>query len=718
MWGTRHRALLTILWLHVPVYFAWSLVLGFPLPHAMADVLPVAVCGGFASLSTLSRRHRELFVAVGLLSASAILVHLMDGATEAHFHFFIVVSLLALYEEWFPYLLAFAFVLVHHGLMSALSSVSVFNHQGAIEHPWRWAAVHAGFIGAQGVICLVGWKINEDSRAAAAASQERFERAFDHAPIGMALVAPSGDVLEVNAALEQRWAAARPGEQLIGQPLTALVNESDLDGRDFPGRGAVELRHVDGSGWGQWRHAALESSDGMAGGWISHVIDVTKRRRMEIDMSWRASHDPLTELPNRPLFLRELEEALRGGRSFSVLFIDLDDFKVINDSLGHGAGDALLRTVASRLASVLRPEDVVARFGGDEFVVLATGVDSDVKAKVVGARVAGALREPFVLHEEARYVSGSIGIRVCEAGRDLDAGEVLRDADTAMYRAKAFGKGRCEVFDDSLRDQVVARLELEGALRTVLERDELHLAYQPLISLATGRMTGVEALIRWQHPTIGFVAPLEFIELAERNGTIVGIGAWVLDEACRQLRAWADPELTMSVNVSSVQLLADGFTDTVHEALERHGLEPRRLTLEITETAVLGETAATTSTLAGLTALGVHLAVDDFGVGYASLMHLRRLLPVHTLKIDKSFVDGVMEGAADAAIVHGVIGLAHSLGLTVVAEGVEHAEQAIQLAEWGCETGQGYHFARPLPPEQVAERLASAAALRALTSAN
>ncbi|MDQ8044288.1 MAG: EAL domain-containing protein [Solirubrobacteraceae bacterium] len=704
-WVGRHRAITTVVWLHVPAFLIWGLLKGFPVPHAIADIVPIVVPAFFASVRDLGRRAREAFAAIALLSASAILVHLMDGAIEAHFHFFLAVSLLALYEEWFPYLLAFAFVLVHHAAMSALSPHMVFSEATDKAHPWRWSLVHAAFIAAQGVICLVGWKVNEDARADAMESQQRFGSAFNDAPIGMALVDLDGTVLQANCELLSRWEAAQAGRPLVGSRLSSLVLDHDLDGTAFPGDEA-ELRHADGTGWGHWRHAPTVDADGRQTGWISHVIDVTTRKRLESDLSWQAHHDPLTGLPNRTLFMRELEAAVGRDEGAAVFFVDLDDFKLINDSLGHAAGDELLRAIGGRLTAALRPADVVARFGGDEFVVLATDIESEGAATRVAARVADALNEPVMLSGQDRYVAGSIGVRVRAAGSGLDADAVIRDADTAMYRAKAFGKGRCEIFDASIRDEAVVALELESSLRTVLDRDELHLVYQPLIDLPTGALIGVEALLRWNHPTIGFVPPLDFIPLAERNGTIVEIGAWVLDEACRQLKAWNPPAgFKVSVNVSSMQLERPNFPDTVRRILAEHDVDPSSVCLEVTETAILGDAETTTRTLAELTEIGVGLAVDDFGVGYASLLHLRQLLPVHTLKIDKSFVDGVLEGVEDAAIVEGVIRLAHSLGLDVVAEGVEHAEQADQLLDWGCEVGQGYHFDRPLPAGEITERL-------------
>ena len=345
-----------------------------------------------------------------------------------------------------------------------------------------------------------------------------------------------------------------------------------------------------------------------------------------------------------------------------MLLVDLDDFKVVNDSLGHGAGDRLLSGVAERLCRVLRPDDVIARFGGDEFTVLLPGITSEAYALAGGARAwPTRCASRWCSTASAATSRASVGVSFSGPGED-DPHALLRDADAAMYRAKEMGKSRCEVFDDSMRERAMERLELESGLRHALDDGELRLVYQPLVTLDDGRVSGVEALLRWDHPIFGIVAPLRFISLAERNGLIIPIGAWVLREACGQLAAWGDDALSVSVNVSARQLGSTDLVDVVRAALEDSGIEPGRLCLEITETAMMADPGAIGETLSALKALGVRLAVDDFGVGHASLRQLRALLPVDTLKIDKSFVDGITDDADDAAIVEGVVRLAHSLG--------------------------------------------------------
>jgi diguanylate cyclase (GGDEF)-like protein/PAS domain S-box-containing protein len=695
--------MLRLLWAHAFGLLAWGLLAGNPLWHAALDAVPVFVCGAIAMPTRLSRRTRAVAVCFGLLTSSAVVVHLMNGAIEGHFHFFVMVSVLALYEEWFPYLMAFAFVLGHHGLMGAFDPASVYNHPGAVAHPWRWASIHALFIGALGMVNVLHWRLNENARADALHSQERFRQAFDDAPIGMALVGLDGVVQRANAALCERI-----GADPAGRPLAHLVDADDLADRPFPAAsGEIELRYRDGSAWGLWDHSLLIGRDGRPEGWISHCIDVSKRKLAEHELSWQAHHDALTGLPNRELFLERLSGAVGQERArVAVLLVDLDDFKVVNDSLGHGAGDRLLSGVAERLCRVLRPEDVISRFGGDEFSVLLPGITSEGYALQVAQRLADSLREPLVLDGERRYVTASVGVSFSGPGED-DPNALLRDADAAMYRAKELGKSRCEVFDDSMRQRALERLELESGLRHALDDGELRLVYQPLVTLADGRLTGVEALLRWDHPVFGIVAPLRFVSLAERNGLIIPIGAWVLQEACHQLAAWGDDALSMSVNVSARQLGSTDLVKIVRAVLEESGIAPGRLCLEITETAMMADPGAIGETLSALKELGVRLAVDDFGVGHASLRQLRALLPVDTLKIDKSFVDGIAKDADDAAIVEGVVRLAHSLGLQAVAEGVETAEQVAMLRAWSCQTGQGYHFARPAEADEIALMLAA-----------
>jgi len=480
---------------------------------------------------------------------------------------------------------------------------------------------------------------------------------------------------------------------------------------------AEERRFVrrDGStGWALWQHSALHGEHGEIASFITHVLDISQRKHAERQLDHQVNHDALTGLPNRRHFVERLGEALAArtaGRTVAVLFVDLDNFKLVNDSLGHASGDRLLVALAERMRHVVRPDDLIARFGGDEFAVLVRGIAGQDDVRRLADRLNSALRAPVAVDGEQRFVTASIGICIAPpAPAEADATTVLRDADAAMYRAKELGKARCETFDDALRRQVVERVEFEGALRGAAERGELRLDYQPFVDLQSGRVSGVEALLRWEHPELGTVPPLRFVPVAEQSGLIVAIGAWVVREACAQAARWAasDPaagELEVAVNVSPRQLAAPSFADDVRRALADTGLAPHRLCLEVTESAVVADLDTATRSLNRLKELGVRLAIDDFGVGYASLSQLKALPPVDVLKIDRSFVEGVLGDHEDRAIVEAVVQLAGSLGLQTVAEGVESAEQAELLRQMRCSVGQGYHFARPAPAAAISELL-------------
>jgi diguanylate cyclase (GGDEF)-like protein len=429
-----------------------------------------------------------------------------------------------------------------------------------------------------------------------------------------------------------------------------------------------------------------------------------ERRRAEATLAHQASHDPLTDLPNRALFLGRMAAALepsdRSGGQVGVLFLDLDRFKFVNDSLGHEAGDALLLAVAARLRGAIRPGDTVARFGGDEFVVLLEELADRSAAESVADRVVTAVAAPVALDGHEVTVSASVGIALARAGH-ISPSDVLRDADAALRWAKTGGKACGVVYEPWMGDQLRERVALEGELRQALARDELRLAYQPIVELATGRVEGMEALVRWEHRERGVLLPGVFVPLAEETGLIGPIGAWVLAVACRQGRAWQDRFPTppvVSVNLSARQMQQSDFVETAERILQETGLDPALLRLELTESAVMADPDGATATLRQLKELGVEVALDDFGTGYSSLGSLTRL-PIDVLKIDRGFVAGLGRAGGDAAIVQAVVAMAPALGLRVVAEGVETREQLEQLRELGCELGQGYHFASAIPAE-------------------
>ena len=424
---------------------------------------------------------------------------------------------------------------------------------------------------------------------------------------------------------------------------------------------------------------------------------------------YRAYYDSLTGLPNRALFLDLLTQALNSFKSDriprAVLFMDLDQFKVINDSLGHRAGDELLIIAARRLQNCLRPGDTAARLGGDEFIVLLDGVGDVEDAVQVAQRIVEALGAPVKLAGRQMVVSTSMGIALCEdAYCEPDA--LLRDSDVAMYHAKAEGTARCKVFTADMHAQALRRLELENELRLAIEREELKLYYQPKVQLSTGNIVGMEALVRLDHPTFGLTSPKEFIPLAEEVGLINSLGRWVLREACAEARRWqeqhpATPPLVTSVNLSMVQFQGSDLVPEIAEILHQTGLDPSCLELEITERVVMEDVEYAIDVLEQLRKLGIKVALDDFGTGYSSLEALRRF-PLDALKIDKVFVDGVSKSQKDTAVVKLVIDLAHGVGIQAIAEGVETVDQLTRLREMGCDQAQGYYFWKPLMGEEAA----------------
>ncbi|MCV2490195.1 EAL domain-containing protein [Geodermatophilus sp. YIM 151500] len=542
----------------------------------------------------------------------------------------------------------------------------------------------------------------------------RFASAFDGSPVGMAILDPAdGRPVAVNAALARLL--GRGPDSLQALPLPDLVHPEDraayearttalLDGGTPPA--PFELRFVRGDGEVVWTTASValhRDEDGGVQATFVQLVDASARKRAENDLVRMAYHDALTELPNRAHLLDTLERALaharRTGAPMAALLLDVDHFKVVNDSLGHDAGDVLLREVAARLRRGVREGDTVARFGGDEFVVVAEVECDEDGAALLARRILDALAVPVVVDGRDVHVSASIGIAVSRG--ETDARGLLRDADTAAYWAKARGRARSELFDDDLRRRADARLETEQELRQALERDELVPYYQPVVSTGTGELLGFEALVRWNHPTRGVLTPAAFLEVALETGLVVAIGRRMLEIACRDLAAWdaaGAGRPWVSVNIDAQQLHLDGFADDVERVLTETGTAPDRLRLELTENAFLdlGSVEATRR----LRALGVRLAVDDFGTGYSSLHYLRRL-PVDILKIDRSFLEDLSADPQAAAVVRAIVELSHTMALTVVAEGVETPEQLAALDRIGCDASQGYLIARPMPAAAV-----------------
>ncbi|WP_418314799.1 putative bifunctional diguanylate cyclase/phosphodiesterase [Piscinibacter sakaiensis] len=551
-------------------------------------------------------------------------------------------------------------------------------------------------------------------------SERRFHSAFTHASIGMALVSFNGTILQANQSLRTLLGLpeADPHSLLLRSylaPESIAILDAELervrDGqRQVRG---VELlcRHQNGSDVWMAIHCGSFAEPGSGEPcFILQMHDVSARRRAESELQHIAFHDNLTGLPNRHRFHEHLASAIEfasgnpGSRPFGVLFLDLDRFKLINDSMGHSAGDAFLQAAALRITRVVRPSDVVARLGGDEFAILARDGIDEAGLRELANRLQLALREPMHIDGVEISATASIGITMSSIGYQSPE-EVLRDADTAMYKAKASGKARFEVFDVSLHAQVANRLVLEADLRRALAEEKLTIQYQPLIDMKSGALVGFEALARWHHPTLGHVSPALFIPVAEESGSIIQLTDFILRRACRQLAKWQarNPrfaELTMHVNVAGNDLASGNFVQRVSDAVMGARLRAGHLTIELTENILMERLEAAKMLLDQLHELGVGLSVDDFGTGYSSLSHLSNL-PIDSLKIDRSFVENLAADSKEAAVIRAIVLLGHSLDKQVVAEGIETQDQLAQLRELGCDVAQGYLISRPLDEAAV-----------------
>ncbi|HEX2239866.1 MAG TPA: EAL domain-containing protein [Actinomycetota bacterium] len=505
-----------------------------------------------------------------------------------------------------------------------------------------------------------------------------------------------------------------PEDEALGRHYSSFYSSEDVR-LDKPARqlqiasaeGRYEdegwrLKKGDARFWANVVLTALRDDDGIVVAFAHVTRDITERKHFEEQLAHQALHDPLTGLPNRILFLDRLRLALtraeRNRTKVAVLFLDLDRFKFINDSLGHSAGDQILTSLGHRLQTALRPSDTVARFGGDEFTILCEDISTEAGVGEIVDRITQTVERPFAREEDEVFVTASIGVTFSSENNN-SAETLLRDADMAMHQAKQQGRARHELFHTGLREQAVERREIESALRRALDRDEFRILYQPQVDLRDGKVVGVEALLRWERPEQGLVAPLKFITLAEETGLIVPIGAWVLQKACLDARRWIDSQangeqISVTVNLSARQLAQRNLAELVSEAITDAGIDPTRLCLEITESTLMEEVEFTLGVLRDLKALGLRLSVDDFGTGYSSLSYLRRF-PLDVLKVDQSFVSGLGRNKDSSAIVEAIVHLALALGMKPIAEGVETQKQVDELRAMGCGFAQGHYFSTP-----------------------
>jgi diguanylate cyclase (GGDEF)-like protein/PAS domain S-box-containing protein len=552
-------------------------------------------------------------------------------------------------------------------------------------------------------------------------SEARFRSLVQHSSDVMTITGRDGTVRYMSPSVERVLGFDPDG--LLGSSVLDLVDPTfqsrlgsvllGANGKHDADVESLELRmrHHDGT-WLRVETVVTDlTHDPNVEGLVLNTRDITERKNFEEQLSHQAFHDSVTGLANRALFQNRVAHALercaRTDAGVSILFLDLDDFKTVNDSLGHAAGDRLLAEVGDRLDRCIRTADTAARLGGDEFAILLEDGGFEMAAEIA-ERVMEELGKPCHLEGKEVFVRASIGIAFADLFSDQRPDDLLRDADLAMYMAKSQGKGRYQVFEPVMHQTVLERLELKADLQRAVERQEFVLHYQPIFVLETGRISGVEALVRWRHPTRGLVAPDQFIPLAEECGLIVPLGYWVLAEACRraldleQFRTDDGPPLTMSVNLSAKQLQQPDLIDQVRQNLEATGVDPSRLALEITESVMMADMEVSAVRLQQLKDLGVQIALDDFGKGYSSLNYIRQF-PVDILKVDKSFIDGVDQDGEVSALTGAIIDLASVLKIRPVAEGIEESEQLERLIELGCDLGQGFLFSRPLEPGALSD---------------
>jgi diguanylate cyclase (GGDEF)-like protein/PAS domain S-box-containing protein len=580
-----------------------------------------------------------------------------------------------------------------------LYTAPVYNTEGYLTH----------FIGVQTDVTE-----RKDFIEALEKSEEQFRLTFELAPIGMVIATLGGKFLRVNQALCD--AVGYTTEELLNLTLADITHPDDLatnlilDRQLLEGTISefqLEKRYLAKDGRivnALLKVALVRDSQHLPLHFIAQIVDVTQHKQMEERLRHDAFHDPLTGLSNRALFIDRLKQALNRAKRyndylFAVLFLDLDRFKVVNDSVGHMVGDQLLIAIARKLELCLRPIDTVARLGGDEFTILLDNIQDHQDAISVAERIHHELVQPFNLDGHEIFTSASIGIALYLAPYDQPE-DLLRDADIALYRAKEMGKARHEIFDKEMHAHVLGRLQLETDLRRALRNQEFHVYYQPITSLVTGKLTGFEALIRWQHPERGLVSPVEFIPIAEETGLIVPIGQWILQEACATMQVWQKQfphlaPLTISVNLSGKQLREQDLIEQIDQVLAETHLDGHSLKLEITESILMDNAETVTEMLLQLRKRHIQLSIDDFGTGYSSLSYLHRF-PVNTLKIDRSFVSRMNQDDENSKIVRAIVSLAHTLKMDVIAEGVETRSQLHQLQSLECEQGQGYLFSKPL----------------------
>ncbi len=716
-WDQRHRAILILLIAYAAGLVAFGRYRGYDYGHLAVDSGGVLLFTLLAAQPFGGRRLRSALASFALLSCAALGVHLSGGRIEAHFAFFVVISILMLYQDWLPFLIAIAYVVGEHGIVGVLIPASVYANPDAQANPWAWAAIHGAFVVAASAANLVHWRLSEDDLRRAQRSDRSYRRLFSGNPQPMWVYdVQTLAFLDVNDAAVSHYGYTR--EEFLGMTLRDIRPPEDIPAWTE----SINSIAGDVDGSGPWRHltkrgdvilariSAHPVHFGDRAAYHAMAEDVTERESLAAQLRHQAFHDPLTGLPNRALLLDRLyvmlQHAQRSRSTVAVLFCDLDGFKPINDSLGHGAGDELLRRTGERFTQTLRAEDTLSRVGGDEFVAVCEVEDEDAAMRVAG-KLCDALEPAFVLDGHQVRLSVCVGIALA-TGDAQPAEELVRNADIAMYRAKRRGRGGFEIFDASMYRRALQRLALEQEMRPALGKDEFRVHYQPLVCAGDRGLHSFEALVRWQHPEHGLVPPLDFIGIAEDSGFILTLGAWVLGESCRQLSEWSTvgmENVGIGINLSARQLADAGLCGYIESTLEATGVRPEALVLEVTESVLMANVHASYEALAAIKELGIGVSIDDFGTGYSSLAYLSKM-PLDFLKIDGSFVREIETNDRSRIVASTVVDLAAKLAVRTVAEGVETEGQAVILEELGCDLLQGFHLGRPEAAPVIAQRWA------------
>jgi diguanylate cyclase (GGDEF)-like protein/PAS domain S-box-containing protein len=731
---SRHRVLRVILWLQLPLLAAVA-VANRRADAAMTDmggardsvyvmqVMSLALVGcAVAAAGIRQRRAGSLVVSLGLLLSAALLVSFGGGRTDLHFGFFLVVGLISLYQDWLPLALSVVLVVVHHLVMGEMAPAVLYSDPRAAAEAVRYAALHGGFVLGCCAVQVAYWhfaqraqeeteQIRVQAERVVRRNAERFEALVHDGADVIAVVDGDERIVSMNAAVE-RVMGYRP-TALIGGCYRELMHPDDLArlrvalGAGGEARAEVRVRHADGE-W-HWHDMALRDMRGnrAVGGWVVNHRDVTARRQAQEQLEYDASHDLLTGLANRAELLRILEQ--ENGPGTAVLYLDLNGFKQVNDQYGHETGDGLLISVARSLRRCVLGSDTTGRLGGDEFAIVLTNITGPDDAIAVAARILNEVGRPVEINGRTFTPGVSIGIALAAPG--ITTTVLLHQADTAMYHAKRERTAGWRLFVDGLHDPSAPAPALEDDLRLALDFDQLRVRYLPVVELGSGDLLGFEALVRWQHPTLGLLPPEQFIPLADQARLAGPITDWVLRIAGRQLAAWQQrlgSRLGLSVNVAPRQLATAESVRQILTTLRETGLPPGDLTLEITEGA-LAHADHVVAALAELRGHGIRIALDDFGTGSSSLAHLTRL-PLDVLKLDGRFVAELNGTPAASPVAETFVQLGRILRLDTVAEGVETAEQAAELRALGCRTAQGYHFAGPLDEAAIDQWLAGRSA--------